>query len=145
MTLKIELPNNYFYNKMTSILGDFFHLFLFPTLLCFASYLPGLAFCSKIPVVFSGVASLISRSGCFRVAFIQFIGLSCCTLALIMMFHSLVGSSLQLADWKSQLQPILLCIVHVLVNKAILPRKPNPSEQKYPLQHQQYQHQLNKD
>ena len=94
----------------------------------------------------SGAASLISLSGCSRVALSSvyvgsFIVLGLC----LLMVSSLVVSPLQLVYWQSQLPPCLYAVVQVLVNKAVLADNQTYASKETLLPHQQYQPQLGKD
>ena len=91
------------------ILGDSFCLFLWFLMFCFSSCLRRVNFCGRISVGLSGVVSLISLSGCSKVALSSVcVGSHFVPGLYQLMAPLLVGSPLQQVYWYSQLPPCLV-------------------------------------
>ena len=88
-------------------------------MLCFAG-LCKVNFRHRSSVGLSGTVSLISLSGCFRVALSSVCVGSLIVVGLYLLVAPLlVGSSLQEVNWYSQVPPCIVCCFTDLVNKAV--------------------------
>ena len=114
-------------------LSDFSGLFLHFRMFCFASCLCGVNFCIRVSLWFSGAVTLISLSGCCRVALS-----SVCVGSLIVLVHYMLVASLLevlpstglIGSGNSHL--VMYAVVQVIFNKAVLPNNQTYTSKKDP-------------